>query len=177
MNSAKRKQIIISVTNDLTFDQRIDRIANTLLDEGFEILLVGRLLPVSKSLSDRRYKTHRMKVPFNKGFLFYSFFNILLFFFLLFKKFDILLANDLDTLPANFIISKFRSKTLFFDSHEYFPEVPELIKRPRVKNTWIFIEKLIIPHLKHCYDTRGQHGGLAPPSSRLRGRSSLMAVA
>jgi hypothetical protein len=45
---------------------------------------------------------------FRRGFLFYKFFNIRLFFHIIFNKYDILVANDLDTLLPNFIVSKIK---------------------------------------------------------------------
>lgn len=143
-------RIIISVINDLVTDQRVDRICSSLHKNGYAVLLVGRKLPWSQDIV-RNYETHRMKLLFKKGFLFYTFFNIRLFLFLFFKKCDILLANDLDTLPANFLISKLKNKKLVFDSHEYFPEVPELIDRKKVQSVWLRIEKWIIPKLKYAY--------------------------
>jgi glycosyltransferase involved in cell wall biosynthesis len=142
------KKIIISVTNDLVSDQRVHRTALTLHEAGFDVVLVGRILPNSLILPEGPYRMHRMKVPFRKGFLFYTTYNIWLFFFLLIRKSDALLSNDLDTLPANFIISKIKSIPLIFDSHELFTEVPELVHRPFIKKIWTRIEMMLLPRIK-----------------------------
>ncbi len=105
------QRIIISVTNDLVSDQRIKKICTTLQKLNFDILLIGRLLPDSLPLK-RGYKTIRMRLLFKNGFLFYAEYNIRLFLNLLFLKKDILLANDLDTLLPNYLISKIFSKKL-----------------------------------------------------------------
>lgn len=143
-----KKKIIVSVTNDLSTDQRVDKICNTLLDLNFDVLLLGRILPQSESI-ERVYKTKRFKLWFNKGVLFYANYNIRLFFFLLFNKPDVFWSNDLDTLWANYIVSRWKNKQLIFDSHEYFTEVPELLDRPKVQRFWKRIERNILPKLKH----------------------------
>ena len=145
----RQKRIIISATNDLATDQRVNRHCSALHDEGYDILLTGRMLGDSLPMDDRPWKTRRVRHWFNKGVLFYAEYNIRLFFFLLFTPCDIMHANDLDTLPANFISSRLRGKPLVYDSHEYFTEVPELTGRPAVKKIWETIEKLIFPKLRH----------------------------
>lgn len=144
------QRIVVSVTNDLVTDQRVAKICNTLIASKYELLVIGRLLPDSLSL-DTSYQTLRLKVPFNKGFLFYAFFNLRLFFKLLFERKDILLANDLDTLLANYLVSKLQGKPLVFDSHELFSEVPELTNRPMVKWFWKSLEAILIPRISYCY--------------------------
>lgn len=98
-------------------------------------------------METRSYATHRFRLFFEKGALFYAAFNIRLFWFLLFHKCDVLVSNDLDTLLPNHLISKWRRRKLVYDSHEYFTEVPELIHRPRVKAVWERIERFIFPKL------------------------------
>jgi len=144
------KRIIVSVTNDLTTDQRVDKVCTTLTQMGFKILLIGRKLKTSKNLN-RNYNTFRFKLFFNSGFLFYAEYNLRLFFILFFSKKDILLSNDLDTLLPNFLISKVFKTKLVYDSHELFTEVPELINRPFVQKFWLTIERNIVPHIKNCY--------------------------
>jgi glycosyltransferase involved in cell wall biosynthesis len=144
------KRVLISVTNDLSTDQRVAKIAGSLMAMGFEVKLIGRKLPGSLALN-RPYKTKRMSLLFNKGPLFYAEYNLRLFFVLLFSRADVLLANDLDTLLANFIASRIKSVELVYDSHEYYTEVPELVSRPRVQAVWKQIESFIFPRLKHVY--------------------------
>jgi len=144
------QKIIVSVTNDLVTDQRVHKVCTTLLKMDFDVLLVGRKLTKSLPLQ-RDYQTHRIKLLFNSGFLFYAEYNLRLFFYLLFKKKTILLANDLDTLLANYLASKFSAIKLVYDSHELFTEVPELVNRPRVQKIWTALEKRILPKLKNTY--------------------------
>ncbi len=153
------KRIVVSVTNDLTTDQRVDRICTTLSQHTYEVILIGRQLPNSKPIS-RNYKTHRFKLLFNKGFLFYAEYNIRLFIKLLFMKSNILLANDLDTLLANFLASKFLKTKLVYDSHELFTEVPELIHRPFIQKIWLTIEKFIVPKLRNMYTVNSSIAGI-----------------
>lgn len=148
MNSQKSK-VIVSVSNDLFSDQRVDKVCNSLLKMGFEVLLVGRKLPNSLPLKERAYKTKRMPLLFKKGALFYAELNFRLFWFLMFKKSTVLLANDLDTLLPNYLVSKIKGKKLVYDTHEYFTEVPELIDGSFAKNTWLRIERWIFPKLKN----------------------------
>ncbi|MGC3976809.1 MAG: glycosyltransferase family 4 protein [Paludibacteraceae bacterium] len=145
-----KQKIIISVSSDLATDQRVQKVAKSLHQNGFDVLLLGRHLKDSSPVSFP-YAYKRFHLFFNRSFLFYAELNLRLFFFLLFNKSDILLSNDTDTLPANYIVSVLKKKKLVFDAHELFPEVPELVHRKFVKNCWIKIEDFIFPKLKYSY--------------------------
>ncbi len=149
---SKQKKAIVSVTNDLYTDQRVHKVCLFLESQGFSVILVGRKLKSSKILEPRTYKTKRFNLFFDKGAKFYAEYNFRLFWYLIFRKVDVLVANDLDTLLANYSVSKFKPfSRLVYDSHEYFTEVPELIHRKKVKQIWETIEAWIFPKLKTIY--------------------------
>ncbi len=148
--NAKIKLIYVSVTTDLCTDQRVAKVCNTLVNQGYEVVLIGRSLPSSWSL-DVSYRIKRFKLLFNKGPLFYANYSLRLFFYLLFSKKGVLLSNDLDTLLPNYLISIIKRVKLMYDSHEYFTEVPELVKRPFVRFVWKKIEEFIVPKLHFAY--------------------------
>ena len=144
------KRILISVTNDLIADQRVGKVSASLQSYGYDVLLIG-CIKKGRAPLKRPYQTFRFNLFFKKRFVFYMEYNLRLLFVLLFKRKDILLCNDTDALPANFIASKLCKVPLVFDAHELFPEVPEVVGRPRVKRVWEKIEDIIFPHLKQSY--------------------------
>lgn len=160
-NNTKSKRAILSVTNDLLSDQRMHKVCTSLIKINYQPLLVGRLIKGSKKLNKRDYDTKRFRMLFTKSWLFYAAFNFRLFLFLLFSKADVLVANDLDSLLANYLAYKikrfFGNKhlKLVYDSHELFTELPELNGRKVVKKTWILIEKWILPKIKNAYTVCG----------------------
>lgn len=146
-----RSIIVVSVTTDLVTDQRVYKVCNSLYTNGYDILLVGRKKKDSMPMDERPYKTHRFNLWFEKGPFFYAQYNLYLFFYLLFHKADIYVANDLDTLLPNYLVSKIKGVPLAYDNHEYFTGVPELIKRPRIQKVWKSIENWIFPKVKYIY--------------------------
>jgi len=144
-------RIIFTVINDLTYDQRMHRICNSLTDAGYEVLLVGRKLKSSVPLQQERFQQRRMNLIFSKGKFFYIGYNIRLFFFLLFEKFDIVCGIDLDTILPCYFISKIKNKKCVYDAHELFPEVPEVIRRPSIQKMWRRIEKFSVLRIRSCY--------------------------
>ncbi len=146
----QNKKVIVSVINDLVTDQRVARSCSVFKELGYDVLLIGRQQRQSQPLPKRNYDCIRMKLLFEQGPQFYLFFNLRLFFVLLFHKADVLLANDLDTLLPNYLISKLKGIPLIYDSHELFCEVPELQANQAKKRIWEKLEKRIVPYLNYC---------------------------
>jgi glycosyltransferase involved in cell wall biosynthesis len=67
---------------------------------------------------------------------------------LLFHHFDVYVANDLDTLLPNLLVSKIKRKELVYDAHEYFLGILEIQDRPKVKKVWSIIEHFCFPKLE-----------------------------
>jgi glycosyltransferase involved in cell wall biosynthesis len=145
-----KQHITVLVSNDLEFDQRVRKVCATLNALDFEITLVGRLLNTSQNF-ERPYEVRRFRLWFSKGAFFYAHLNLRLFFYLLFKKTDIILANDLDTLLPAFLVARLRGKKLVYDSHEYFTEAEGLTGRKFQKAVWERIEGWVFPSLKNVY--------------------------
>src|SRR5689334_10089007 len=98
------ERIYFTVTNDLTYDQRMHRICHSLAIAGYDVTLVGRRLKNSLPLEQKSFRQKRLRCFFNKGSWFYREYNIRLFLYLLFCKMDGICAIDLDTiLPCLYI--------------------------------------------------------------------------
>lgn len=145
------KRVYISVINDLATDQRVGRVAKLLTENNFNVICLGRSLKKSPELKDNAVKYRRYRMLFNRGPLFYACFNFRLLATLLFaRRPQLLISNDLDTLPANFLASRIRRLPLIYDSHELFTQVPELIHRKTVQSVWKGIESILLPKLKYA---------------------------
>ncbi|MBN2350469.1 MAG: glycosyltransferase [Bacteroidales bacterium] len=144
-------RILLAVTNDIVTDQRVHKITRSLIARGHSIKILGRKRKNSPDIKKTSFDTLRFKLLINSGPLFYAAFNFRLFLYLLFTRFTVIVSNDLDTLPACFLAAKIRRKTVVYDSHEYFTEVPELVGRKFVKWIWTKIESLILPRIKYAY--------------------------
>ena len=145
------KKIYFTVTNDLTYDQRMNRICTSLAENGYEVTLVGRELGSSLPLLEKKYRQKRIHCWFTKTKWFYAEYNIRLFFFLLFKKMDAICAIDLDTILPCLTISRWKKIPRIYDAHELFTELKEVISRPSVQKAWMRIEKKAVPKFKCGY--------------------------
>lgn len=145
------KKLFFTVTNDLTYDQRMQRICSCLAANGYDVTLVGRKLKNSKEFKQQPFKQKRIRCWFNNGKLFYAEYNLRLSILLLFSKIDLICAIDLDTILPCLYISKLKKIPRVYDAHELFSEMKEIVTRPSVKKIWDRVEKKAVPQFKNGY--------------------------
>ncbi len=147
------RSIILTVTNDLTYDQRMQRICTSLGRAGYNVTLVGRERAQSLPLDKFSFQQVRLSCWFDRGKLFYLEYNLRLFCYLLFHRHDIVCAIDLDTIVACYYAAVLRGMRKVYDAHEYFPEVPEVVRRPRIRAVWQWVERTYVPKMDLVYST------------------------
>ena len=141
-------KVLVSVFNNLSTDQRVEKVCRTLSENGFQPELIGNNwggLPEMK----RNYPFSRIKLKSKVLRFAYVEFQRKLYQELLRKadKKTILLSNDLDTVLPNYFISKKLNIPLVFDSHEIFTEMPAINGRFTQK-IWRLVESFALPKLK-----------------------------
>ncbi|MBL0310838.1 MAG: glycosyltransferase family 4 protein [Bacteroidetes bacterium] len=145
------KRILLTVTNDLTYDQRMQKVCRSLAQAGYDVELIGRKRDISMPISIEPYRQTRLKCFFNKGKFFYLEYNLRLLFHLASMNFDAICAVDLDTVMPVSIIGRLKGAKLIFDAHEYFSETPEVVRRPLIKKIWEWIDRTFVPGFDLIY--------------------------
>lgn len=147
-----KRKIIASVINNYEGDQRVQKVMNSLQKFGFDVEVIASNLRGNPTFNFS-YPVQVLKMEREKGMGMYMEFNWKLFWKLLkiTSKNDILLANDVDALLPNYLVSKIKGVELVFDSHEIFSEAPTLYNRPMRKKIWKSLEGFILPKVKHFY--------------------------
>ena len=131
-------------------DQRLQRICTSLSNAGYTVNIVG-VKRRQDQYQSNGYNSVSLNVLFKTGALFYFEINIRFFSYLLFKKLDGVVANDLDTLLAAKLITLIRFKKLFIDLHEYYTEVPELSGKLLKKLLWTLVGRFGITKSSNNY--------------------------
>jgi glycosyltransferase involved in cell wall biosynthesis len=143
--------IVFTVTNQLVYDQRMQRICTSLQKHGYNVLLIGIKHKQSKALQTLPFNQKRLNGWFSKGFFMYAEYNIKLFFTLLFTRTKAICAIDIDTILSCFWAAKLTKKTIVYDAHEWFSQQKEIVTRPIVHKFWQQIEHFCIPKIKNGY--------------------------
>ncbi len=145
------KTIVLTVTTDLSYDQRMIRTCSALAEAGYDLLLIGRRKKNSLPLARQLFRQKRLFTFCEKGKWFYIEYNTRLFFYLLTRKADVFCAIDLDTILPVWLVSALRRKQRVYDAHELFCEMKEIVTRPGVYRIWKKIEKTCVPRFPLGY--------------------------
>ena len=138
------KTVFLAVTSDPQTDQRVLRAASTLSKHGNHVVIIGRI-KAGVSRKDDDIGLVRFRMIFHAGFLFYAEYNIRLLLYLLIRKADLIVANDLDTLPACWLSSRIKRTSLLYDAHEFFTDQAGLENRRLVRRFWRWLEGRMLP--------------------------------
>ena len=139
------------MTNDLTYDQRMQRICSLLAAEGYDVVLIGREKKQSLSINQQPFRQIRIPCHFESGKLFYLEYNIKLILLLFREKCDAICAIDLDTALPVILASKFKGVPWIYDAHEYFSQMEEIVTRPVIHKLWQVVERFVMKRAKHAY--------------------------
>ena len=145
----KTLHIAICSTSYYEYDRRLQRIAQALLSEGYELTWVSRTQEGNKSPL-KGITHHIINTKFKNGPLFYLEYNWRIYRALKQIKPDLINAIDLDAIPGC-SAGKGPTQKLTFDAHEIYYEVPELINKPIKKSIWKAIARYYLPKIKHSY--------------------------
>jgi glycosyltransferase involved in cell wall biosynthesis len=140
---------LITVISDLFTDMRVQKHAILLAEMGCSVELIGRRDGRSPLPSLQGISARRIRIPFRKGPMMYLSFNGALLLHLLFRKADLYVANDLDTLIPCYIVSRLRRKPLVYDAHEYFTGQYGLPERRIKYRLWKIAEKMVLPKVDY----------------------------
>jgi glycosyltransferase involved in cell wall biosynthesis len=146
-----KKRITFTVTNDLVYDQRMQRICSSLQKAGYKVTLVGRDQRTSTHLRNADYRQVRLASWFSKGKLMYAEFNLRLFTYLLFHSTDAICAIDLDTILPCYFTSALKGTIRIYDAHELFTEQKEIVTRPLIQKLWLAVERFAVPKFENGY--------------------------
>lgn len=143
------------MTGDLNTDYRVHKTALSLLAMGFRVECITAQCKAVMLPIPQPYAIRVMKLMFHRGPLFYAECNLRLFWYLIRHGSHTILSIDLDTLTGCRMANGLRQRRLIYDSHEYFPEVPELQHRPKVKKVWEWLERTMIKGVDKAYTVCG----------------------
>ncbi|WP_439183005.1 glycosyltransferase [Carboxylicivirga taeanensis] len=141
--SHKKKCTIVTVS-ELATDYRLHKLSFTLEEAGYSCDFICRIKDNHLPYTGKHH-VYYLNTIWQNSPLFYLIYNLRIFFFLLFHKTNLIVSVDLDTLTGCSLAKLCKKTQLLFDSHEYFPESPEISQKPWIKNIWFLAEKLFIP--------------------------------
>lgn len=146
-------RVIVSAFSNLYTDQRIEKVCQTLYEQGYQVELIGNDWNDARTI-ERPYPVEKISLKSKTLRWAYLEFN-----FKLYKRLKkladrntILHANDLDALLPNYWVSHRLKIPFVYDSHELFTEMPSLNGRWTQK-IWQGLEYYLMPKIVYMITT------------------------
>lgn len=157
------KHICIVLMDDPIYKQSSLRVADSLARAGYAVTMVGRRMGsgtgpsgVSRGGEAGRGTANpvrqvRFVCLFRKGKASYAEMNIRIFFYLLLHRVDMVCAVNLDTILPCYVVSRLKDIPRLYDARELFTEMAEVVARPRIQKTWLWVERTMVPRFPRGY--------------------------
>lgn len=145
------KKIVFTVTNDISYDQRMARICTSLAHAGYDVTIIGFERKNSIPLKEKPYRQIRLTGIPERGKALYFKFWIKLYQYLLHIEADAICAIDLDTILPVYWATKKRNIKRVYDAHEIFTELKEVVVKKSSHIIWGNIAKRLIPKFPNGY--------------------------
>jgi glycosyltransferase involved in cell wall biosynthesis len=138
------KKILISFLGNINYDTRCYNLYNSLEAKGYEVNFIGFdwLTENFKSIKGNK-SVFKLTKKISSVFFYLRFFLILKI-QLLTRKYDILFAEDLYTLPLCIVVGKIKGAKVIYDCRELFGFLAGLKEKPFVQKLWQLVEKIFI---------------------------------
>lgn len=86
-----------------------------------------------------------MWVPVRRGVAFFGIANLQIFLYLFLRRWDAVVACDLDILPACWLAARLRGKKILLDSRELYTQTSFQLGKPIKRRIWQFLERTLYP--------------------------------
>lgn len=139
-----KKKVLITFLGNIDYDTRCNNLFYSLTAEGYDVDFIGFdwLTENFSSIKGKKTIYKLSKKPLS--LLFYLKFYSLLKFKILSKKFDIIFAEDLYSLPVCVIVGKIKGAKIIYDCRELFGFLAGLKNKKLIQKLWSMVEKLFI---------------------------------
>jgi len=138
------KKVLISFLGNINYDSRCYNLYNSLENRGYKVNFLGFDWLTENFNPIKGKKTiYKLSKKISSLFFYIKFFLILKI-QLLVRKYDILFAEDLYTLPLCIIIGKIKRVKVIYDCRELFGFLAGLKEKPFIQKLWKLLEKIFI---------------------------------
>jgi len=140
----KINSVLIIFLGNIHYDSRATNFYNSFCKRGYNVRVIS-FDWLTKNFNTEKGEISVCKLKkYSFPISYYLKFSIILSFRLLFTKADLVLAEDVYTLPFAVLFSKFKKFRIFYDSREIYGNLAGLKKRKNVQALWKWIEKICI---------------------------------